>query len=135
MIKYRYNLKKDIKNAIWTINDRGWFKDHSDIVVFWPNPLRWLWLMLWMMLSKKPNLEYEKDITCYWVSSGTWGSYHPDNNEIRICPWKIKTSPDGSVEEVIKHEITHLLHPEADEFEHDEKEKYIEKETLKEFTS
>ena len=67
----------------------------------------------------------DEGITCYWVSSGTWGSYNPDKNIISICPYLIKNAP-GGLEGVIKHEITHLNHPEADNMRsHEEKEKYI----------
>jgi len=134
MIIYKYSLKKDIKNALWTIGDRAWFRKHPAIVVFWPNIFRWFWLLSWILFAKKPKADYfSQDIVCYWVSSGTWGSYHPEENAISICPWKIKESPDKNIEGVISHEITHLLHPEADVMNHEDKERYIEEVTLKEF--
>jgi len=125
VIKYRYSLVRDIKNAIWTINDRKWFKEHSSIVKFWPNPIRWLWLLFWIISTKKPNIETEESIVCYWVSSGTWGAYHPDDMSISICPWKLEQCPDD-LEELIKHEILHLEHPEMDTLEHEKKERLIE---------
>lgn len=127
MIRYKYSLLKDIKNALWTIGDREWFKEHSSITVFWPNPLRWIWFLLWFIFAKKPTIQTENDIICYIVSSGTWGAYHPDEMAISICPWKISESPDKNMEGIIRHEITHLEHPEADSWEHYEKENYIEK--------
>ncbi len=82
--------------------------------------------MFWLIFSKKPKIEVDQDVTCYWVSSGTWGSYHPDTYEIRICPWKINRSPDKNALGVIRHELMHLQHPEADGLKHEEKEKFIE---------
>jgi len=125
MIKYRYSLIKDIKNAIWILGDRKWFKNH-DVVVFWPNPLRWIWLLFWIIFSKKPVIKADRDIVCYLVSSGTWGAYHPEEYAISICPWKINQSIDKGIEGVIRHEILHLEHPEGDEMDHAEKEAYVD---------
>ena len=81
--------------------------------------------MLWIIFSKKPLVQIDQDITCYWRSSGTWGMYHPNKKAISICPWMIKKAP-GNIEGVIKHEIIHLTHPEADmKGTHEEKENYI----------
>lgn len=124
-MKYRYSLKKDIKNTYWTLKDYTWFKNHPDVVVFWPNPIRWLWLMTWLLITKKPKIKNSGEIICYFVSCGTWGAYHPDENAISICPYKINKSPDGNILDVIHHELLHLKHPEADELEHNEKEMYI----------
>lgn len=125
MVIFKYNIIKDIKNALWTIKDYKWFKEHNDIVVFWPNPLRWVWLLIWIVFTKKPRVESKDNIACYWVSSGTWGAYNTKDMSVNICPWKMKQCPD-SLEDLIAHEILHLEHPEANDLPHNEKEKYIE---------
>ncbi|MFH1899563.1 MAG: hypothetical protein ABIJ82_03820 [Patescibacteria group bacterium] len=126
MLVYKYNYRWDLQNANWTIRKRRWFEEHN-IVVFYPSILRWFWLMFWILVSKKPSVAVKESITCYWLSSGPWGAYHPDKNAVSICPWMIKDAP-GGLEGVIKHEIAHLNHLEADTMDsHEEKEKYIEK--------
>lgn len=122
MIIYKYNLLKDIKNALdTTFKDRA-FLIENKLKVFWPNPFRWLWLMLNM--PKGPSIETKKPITCYWLSCGTWGTYYENENAIGICPWKIE---EEGLRNVIVHEIAHLQHPEAETMPHDKKEEYIEK--------
>lgn len=124
MIVYKYDYKWDIKIAHRTTRKRKWFEEHN-LVVFYPNILRWVWLMFWTLTSKKPLIAIGDAVTCYWVSSGTWGAYHPDKKAISICPYLIKNAP-GGLEGVIRHEITHLNHPEADNMDnHEEKERYI----------
>jgi hypothetical protein len=129
MLRYKYNLNWDLQNAKWTLSELKWLNENR-IVVFYPNFFRWLWLLFWIMISKKPSIVVTKDITCYWVSSGTWGSYHPDLNAISICPWKVKDSPGGNLESLIIHEIVHLEHPELSNLSFEEREKKIEDYTL-----
>jgi hypothetical protein len=52
--------------------------------------------------------------------------YHPEDYSISVCPYKIENAP-GGLEGVIRHEIEHLKHPEADEMPHTAKEAYLEK--------
>jgi len=99
------------------------FCKKRDIVYFKPTLVRRRWLRKWLKTAKLPIIECKPDIVCYWRYFGTWGMYHPDDNSISICPYKIENV--GGLEEVIKHEISHLRHPEADEMTHEEKERYI----------
>lgn len=68
--------------------------------------------------------EVEGDVTCYIRYFGPWGMYHPNDNCISICPIDIERAPGGFVG-TVKHEITHLLHPEANLMDHEKKEDYI----------
>lgn len=74
-------------------------------------------------MPKGPKIITTKNITCYWLSSGTWGTYYEDENAIGICPWKIEKE---GLANVIIHEIVHLEHPEAENMTHKKKEEYIE---------
>jgi hypothetical protein len=129
MLRYKYDFQWDLQNAKWTLAEFKWLKDHR-IVVFYPNFIRWIWLLLWIVISKKPTLEINSDVISFWVSSGTWGSYHPERNSISICPWKIKDSPGGNLESLIVHELVHLEHPELGNLSFEERENKIEEFTL-----
>jgi predicted SprT family Zn-dependent metalloprotease len=99
-------------------------KEHN-IVYFAPTKKLKTWLEKWLETAKLPVIGTEHNIICYWRYFGTWGMYHPKDNSISICPYKIENAP-GGLEGVIKHEIKHLQHPEADNMRHEEKENYIE---------
>ena len=103
----------------------GFCKEHG-IIYFPKDPLRLKWLRKWWKENKGklPIIETKKDIKCWFCSYGVWGQYHDDFNAISICPWQIDRV--GGLEDTIKHELTHLEHPEADTMSHEEKEKYIE---------
>ena len=67
------------------------------------------------------------DIYCYWIHSGTWGSYRPPNN-IYICPWQIEKT--GGFERLLRHEITHLRYYDMTKnMTHEERENFINKST------
>ncbi|MCX6783464.1 MAG: hypothetical protein NT141_00065 [candidate division WWE3 bacterium] len=68
--------------------------------------------------------QVEGNITCYIRTFGPQGMYHPEDNCISICPIDIDKAPGGFVG-TIKHEITHLSHPEANSMDHEKKEDYI----------
>lgn len=115
---------KDVKNSIETIKDIKWLIE-KDLFVIWPDPIKWVWLLWWIITNKGPQIDTDKDIACYWLSSGTWGMYYEGEDAIGICPWKLNLCED-TLEELIIHEITHLEHPEAEEMDHEDKERYIE---------
>lgn len=119
MITFKYNLFVDIYNSFITIKEYRWLKKHK-LIFFLPNPF----LMLKLIFNRpKPLLidTGDMDIVCYWVSSGTWGSYQPPN-KIFICPWNI---PD--MEEIIKHEIKHLKYEyKVKNMSHEDKEDFID---------
>lgn len=122
MITYKYSLIKDIQRAFDIVFKNRIFLIENNLIVFWPNPIRWVWLVFNM--PKGPKIQTTSDITCYWLSCGTWGTYYENENAIGICPWKIEKE---GLKEVIVHEIVHLEHPEAEEMDHEKKEEYIEK--------
>lgn len=97
-------------------------KKHG-IVYFKPSVKRAKWLRNWLKTTKLPVIETAKDIDCWFRSYGTWGMYHPNDNSISTCPYEIERA--GGLEEVIRHEITHLSHPKADRMPHEEKENII----------
>jgi len=119
MIIYKYSLKEDLRWSFRTIKNLKWLKKHN-LKIFYPNLFRMI--LLWF---KKPKINFQttKDITCYWIHAGTWGSYTPPN-KIFICPWKIAQA--GGLQRVIEHEITHLEYePSVKGMTHEEKEKFI----------
>lgn len=118
-VKFKYSITKDIQTFFEILKKRKWLKEH-DIKVFRPSFFRFL-----KIIFARPNIEFESDIpvTCYFVSNGTWGSYESPN-KIVIMPFDLPEYM--SLHELIEHEITHLKHPEADDMDHEEKERYIE---------
>lgn len=118
-INFKYSLVRDIIAIFDVYRQRKLIKDNK-IIVFRPSFFRFLRILFF-----RPKINRSSDIkvNCYWVSHGTWGSYeYPD--KIMIMPFDLPE--DMSLEELIDHEIDHLKHPEAEEMEHKEKEKYIE---------
>lgn len=118
MVIYKYIEDYFVENK----GDEEWCKAHK-IVYFKPSVALKKWLKKWLKTVKLPKIETTPDIICYWREFGTWGMYHPDDNSISICPYRIEEA--GGLEEVIKHELSHLKHPEADQMSHEEKEEYI----------
>lgn len=97
-------------------------REHN-IVYFKPTPERKAWLENWLKTVKLPVIESDPGVICYWRYFGVWGEYHPKDNSISICPIEIERA--GGLEQVIKHELAHLKHPEANNMPHEEKEDYI----------
>ena len=119
MITYKYSILEDIKAHYLLMVSLVWLKKHR-IKVFYPNPWETLKLMV-----KQPKINYQckQDITCYWVSAGTWGSYFLPS-KIRVCP---RQASLNFLKNTIKHEITHLLHEDKVRgMSHEKKEEYIE---------
>lgn len=121
-IQYRYNILIDLSNSIQTWKERDWLKK-NDLAYSMPSLKTTLQLLL-----KRPvgiEIKTHEPIICYWVSSGTWGSYQ-EPNIIYICPWHIENA--GGLERVIRHELLHLKHhSETKDMDHDAKESFIEK--------
>jgi len=122
MIKYKYSFYWDI---VWYLRNRksASFLDDKNIKYI-PFSLGQLFKNVFKPLSPKIDLKNKNlDITCYFLSSGTWGAYTPPD-KIFICPKDIEKA--GGIERVIKHEITHILNTEeADKMSHEGKEAYI----------
>jgi len=118
MVIYKY-----IEDWFEDSSDSGKFCKEQGIIYFKPSKNRKAWLKKWLKSTKLPKIETKKDIICYWRDHGTWGMYHPEDNSISICPYRIDEA--GGLEEVIRHEIAHLNHPEANDLNHTDKEHYI----------
>lgn len=103
-LRYRYSLLVDLRNSWQTWRERGWLKEHN---LAYTMPSLYA---TWKLFRKQPMgtpIETDRPITCFWVSSGTWGSYKvPDC--IYVCPWYIEQG--GGLERVIHHELLHLKH-------------------------
>jgi hypothetical protein len=125
MINYKYNLYKDLKWAYLTIKNYKWLKE-KELKFFFPNPFRMIYL--WCKKPVGPHININKNINCYWISSGTWGAFTPPN-EIFICPWEIP-----NLEKVILHEIAHLeFEQNTKNMSYEEKEKFINQKMEKAF--
>ena len=118
MVIYKY-----VEDYFQDDPDAESFCKRRNIVYFPPTDDRELRLQGWLKTVVLPKIESDPDVICYWRSYGTWGMYHPDDNSISICPFEIDRA--GGLENVIRHELKHLQHPEADELPHEAKEKVI----------
>lgn len=122
MITYKYSLLEDLRWAYRTVRNRRWLKEKK-IIFFFPNPSNFIKLLLHK--PKQTYIDVNSKIICYWISSGTWGSYTPPN-KIFICPWK---NPD--LKKTIIHELKHLkYYHEVANMSHEKKEDYINKMNL-----
>lgn len=122
MIKYHYNLIEDIKTHVGIWRDMKWLKENK-IVIIRPSVFKTISVAFnwWVLKRPKVRFQCEKNIHCYWVSAGNWGSYYPPD-KIHICPIKI---PD--LERTVQHEITHIIYNEdVQGMTHEQKEAYIE---------
>jgi hypothetical protein len=100
-----------------TITKQSWLKEKG-LVFFMPSIFRMI--KLWFHRPIGPEIQSDFVVTCFWISSGTWGGYRPPD-KIFICPHKIP-----NLEKVIRHEITHLQHDkDVLGLEHEQKEDYI----------
>lgn len=116
-IRYRYSLKWDLTWAYRTIKNYRWCRSKG-LPIFTPSVLKMI--ELWICRPVGPKIETEFPVTCYWISSGTWGAYTPPD-KVFICPRNQK-----NIERVIKHEITHLKYnDDVKNMTHEEKEKFI----------
>lgn len=116
-LKYCYHPWWDIVWAFRTLKNRRWLESKK-LVVFQPSAVEMI--KLWFKKPVCPAIETEYSITCYWISSGTWGSYSPPN-KVFICPRGLV-----NMERVIRHEIAHLKYAsDTEKMTHEEKEKYI----------
>lgn len=122
MITYHYSIIEDLK-AHWSfLRSWKWLRKNN-IVIIYPNPLNVLRVAFGWWFLKRPRVEFrcDKDIHCYWVSAGNWGSYLPPN-KIWICPIRHR-----DIERTVKHEVTHIIYEDdVKVMSHLEKEAYIE---------
>jgi hypothetical protein len=122
MIKYKYSFYWDI---VWYLRNKknaGFLHDKNIKYI----SFTFEQLLKNIFKPEKPKIDLKDknlDITCYFISSGTWGAYTPPN-KIFICPKNIEKA--GGLERVIKHEITHILNAKNTEsFSHEDKEEFI----------
>lgn len=127
MIIFKYSFYWDVIWFLRNFKNRKWLKEHN--IVYIPLTLHQLFLNIFhkrIIKTEEFNLDMGKslgNITCYWISSGTWGAYTPPN-KIFICPKNIHKT--GGLKRVIEHEITHLAYAhETDNLEHEKKEDFI----------
>jgi hypothetical protein len=103
-IEYKYSFLVDIRNAWQTLRERRWLEENN-LAYGMPSCKT-----MWRLFRNRPvgvSIKANRPVTCYWVSSGTWGSYEfPDR--IYICPWHIEKA--GGLERVMRHELLHLEH-------------------------
>lgn len=120
MISFKYQplwdlvwMKRNKTNSNF-LNDIG-----VEIIKFKPKNF----LVICNLLFNLKPIKYKKDITVYFLSSGTTGAYtYP--NKIFICPVNIEKF--GGLHRVLSHELAHLeLGEEVEKLTHDEKEKRV----------
>ena len=126
MITYKYSIREDIKmyKHDKKITD---FLEKEDIWVVEFGVIKYLKFLYTYYTGGfcLPQIDTPFDITCYMMSRGTWGSYQLPNT-IQICPLEMENL-NMSMEELLEHEITHLLHEkDVQGMTHKEKEDFIE---------
>jgi hypothetical protein len=117
-------IYKHWKDFAEDIDKAASFCQQHNIVYFKPSKEREQWLVKWLETVQLPVIETSPDIICYFRSYGTWGMYHPENNSISICPYKIDKA--GGLLATIQHELIHLHHPEFEGLSHEIKEQFIQ---------
>jgi hypothetical protein len=105
-LEFKYSLIQDIRWAFRTLRNRKILLARR-LVVFRPSIFKMF--SLWLNRPEPIEIKTSGEITCYWISSGTWGAYTPPNS-IFVCPWKEMGGRYSSEElrKVIMHEIYHL---------------------------
>lgn len=129
MVTFRYNPYYDIVWFFRNYKNRKWLKENK----IYYSPFTFHQFVYNIFHKKTIKTKefilntHEKEIICYWISSGTWGSYsYPD--KIFICPKDINKA--GGLQRVIQHEITHLKYfSETENLKHAEKEDFINSKT------
>lgn len=124
MITFKYSFYWDFVWFFRNFKNRKWLKEKNIVYI------NFSFSQLFKNIFHKKNIsiksdqfKFDGDVICYWLSSGTWGSYtYPD--KIFICPKDIKKV--GGLERVIEHELKHLkYYLEVEHLKHEEKEKKI----------
>jgi hypothetical protein len=128
MITFNYSLIWDIRWFIRNIRNKNFLKKIK--VVVFPFRLKNYIIVFRNLLTLK-NIKYKRNITVYFLTSGTTGAYsYPD--KIFICPLNIEKF--GGLKRVLSHELAHLELGEIMEtLSHEEKEnkvKILEKDIL-----
>lgn len=121
-MKYRYSLYEDLKIFLHTRRSMDFFAREGIYVIPWT--LKRYIKFLWNFFTyERPDIDV--DMTCYFVSCGTWGAYElPD--KVYVCPIDIEYL-DITMRELIMHEIAHIKHEDAVQgMTHKEKEEYID---------
>lgn len=121
-LEFKYSFFVDLRIALQTLRELSWLKKNNLAYVM-PS-----FRTMWQLYRHQPiglPIKTEIPTTCYWVSSGTWGSYELPNR-IYICPWYIERG--GGMERVIRHELLHLdCHERTLNMDYDSKEAVVEK--------
>jgi len=124
-LKFKYTFFQDLRWIYRTFKNRNDLK-RKGLIVFYFSPTRMFYLWFKQPISLHIDVPYP--ITCYWISSGTWGSYTPPD-KIFICPWKkeggVYSSED--LRKVILHELFHLYyHDKIKKLDFQNREKFIQ---------
>lgn len=129
MIHFTYNPIWDVRWGLRNIKNKD-FLNKIRVTVF-PFRIKHFILVYKRLRESKP-IECTRNITVYFLTSGTTGAYtHPD--KIFICPIEIEKF--GGLTRVLAHELAHLeLGEGVEKLSHVDKEKKVndlEKEILK----
>lgn len=124
-VYYKYSLKWDIIWAYRTLLNYRWLKNKG-LKFFLPNPIRAIKIILSKPKGPEIDTDLDHPVTCYWITSGTWGSYTPPD-KIFICPYKIP-----NLKRVIEHEVIHLKYfHDTDLMSHEDKEDFVNRKQRK----
>lgn len=120
MVIFKYSLLWDIRWFVRNIKNKE-FLQRIRVTVF---PFRFKHcIKVFENLQKNKPIKYTRDVTVYFLTSGTTGSYtYPD--KIFICPIDIEKF--GGLIRVLSHELAHLeLGEKMEKLTHEEKEKQV----------
>jgi len=130
-LAFRYSLFVDLR-WLWHTFLNARRLEERGLAVF--RPSLWAMATLWLRRPEPADVEVEFPVTCYWISSGTWGAFTPPDR-ILLCPRK-KDGGFYSADElrrVIRHELFHLYYyEETRAMSHADREAYINRKTAKE---
>lgn len=86
MITFKYSFYYDLLWIFRTWENKN-FLSQKKLVVFPPSIKNII--KIWFDRPDPVLIDSPFDITCYWISAGTWGSFMVPN-KIFICPWNNK---------------------------------------------
>lgn len=120
-MRFTYSIIEDIRMYRHTKRRMPFFIEEGLYVIPW-TVKGYITFIRNYFTYERPKID--NDMTCYFVSCGTWGAYRPPNT-VLVCPIDFEKS-GMTMGDNIMHEITHIAHEhDVKNMTHAEKESYI----------